>query len=178
MYHVAVHLIPQHLARDRVLSEEQSAQAARHVQRHHIWQRPGDAVRTRVGLDAQEVLFQPIMGGIKLNAALEIVAGAVVRTYVDRAHETLFPEPAGGFHRAGQAEDANSGDTDGAGLLPDRNAQNLTLGGLTRVRRSRFLEMDGSRSRMRRGYSTGHTRNPATMREPRCDRELARETWS
>jgi hypothetical protein len=178
VYHVAVHLIPQPLARDRVLSEEQSAQPARHVQRHHIRQRPGDAVRARVGLDAQEVLFQPIMGGVKLNAALEIIASAMFGIDVDWAHETFFPERAGGFHRAGQAEDANSGDTHGAGFLTDWNAQNLRLGGLARVRRSRFLEMDGSRYRMRRGYSAHHARNSATTREPRSAREITRETWS
>ena len=110
MHHDAVHLVPQFLVRDRVLADDDRAQALGHECRHHFGQRAGNADRTFVCLDPDEVLLEAEMIGVDLAAAFEVVAAAVFGVDVDRSDQALFPERAIGLHGAGQAQNANGGD--------------------------------------------------------------------
>ena len=109
MHHDAVHLVPQLLVRDRVLPHQDRPQPPADIGGDHLRQRPGDAVRSLVGLDPQEVLFQPVVPVADLLAALEIGAGAVFGVDVDRPHQPLLPEGPVRGHRAAQADQSNGG---------------------------------------------------------------------
>ena len=58
----------------------------------HVWQRDRQCRWPLIGLDPHEILFQPEVAGIDLRAALEVIAGAILRVDVDRAHQPFLPE--------------------------------------------------------------------------------------
>ena len=77
VHHDAVHLVPQLLVRDRVLTEQYRAQALGHEDRHHLRHRAGDANHSGIGFNPDEVLDQAEVVGVELDTAFEIIALAI-----------------------------------------------------------------------------------------------------
>ena len=110
MHHDAVHLVPQQLGRDRILSHDDGAEPGRDDGGDALGHRAGDAGHPLVGLDLHEHGLDAEPAGIELHPALMVGAGAVFGIDVDRADQPLLPERALGRHGPAHPAQLDSGD--------------------------------------------------------------------